>query len=862
VAGDPFELLPLALSRPREALARARTLLAGSPPPLTASIAHQARGVVLRDFGDTDAALRELRTAVRFARRCGDPGREADVLATLGVALVHAGRTGPGMAALDRAVTQSQGTDAAKVRFRRAVVLNVLGRHAEALADLRRAIPVLRRTGDTLWTARACTARGMVHLGLGAADRADGDFLTAEQLYAEVDQEVESVFAVHNRGLAAFRLGDLPTALARLDEAALRYRELGVPVPELNIDRCAVLLAAGLAADALAEADTGIRQVESIRGQATRRAELLLMAARAALAAGDPTAAIDRARAAARLFAAQQRRWWEAHARLTLAQARLARGDPPGRLLAQAVRTADVLTELRSPDAAQAHLLAGRLALTVGRAEVAAVHLGTAARAGRRGAAQARASGWLAAALRAERQREVLGACRRGLDVLAEHRLSLGAAELRALVTMQGAELVTLALRACLDAGRPRDLLVWSERWRATALAVPAVRPVDDRALQAELTAFREISNALERARSAGTAVAALHREQRRLERQIRSRTRHVPGHGQASGGGLDVGALLDALGETRLAEIVNVDGTLYVLVCGAGQVRRYRAGAADTAAAEVEYARSTLGRIAVQGAFVPLADTGARLQEALLGEAAERLGDGPVVIVPPGSLHGVPWALLPALRDRALSVAPSATAWLKARAAAWSTSVPADGHAVLVRGPELHSGGAEVTELARRYGKATVLEGEQATAARVLAAIDGCAIAHLAAHGVFRADSPLFSSLRMHDGPLIVHDFERLRRAPHHLVLSSCDSARMAPVGADEMLGLASALLPLGTAAIVASLVRVNDAATVPLMLALHDALRCGASPAEALRRARAAVPDDPVHEATALSFVALGAG
>ena len=38
------------------------------------------------------------------------------------------------------------------------------------------------------------------------------------------------------------------------------------------------------------------------------------------------------------------------------------------------------------------------------------------------------------------------------------------------------------------------------------------------------------------------------------------------------------------------------------------------------------------------------------------------------------------------------------------------------------------------------------------ATTARVLKAIDGAGLAHIAAHGVFRADSPLFSYLRLDD--------------------------------------------------------------------------------------------------------------
>ena len=58
-----------------------------------------------------------------------------------------------------------------------------------------------------------------------------------------------------------------------------------------------------------------------------------------------------------------------------------------------------------------------------------------------------------------------------------------------------------------------------------------------------------------------------------------------------------------------------------------------------------------------------------------------------------------------------------------------------------------------------------------------------------------------------------------------------------------------------------MASIVPVNDLALVPVMLALHDALRRGATLPEALLAARRAVGDDPQAEATAHSFMALGA-
>ena len=150
-------------------------------------------------------------------------------------------------------------------------------------------------------------------------------------------------------------------------------------------------------------------------------------------------------------------------------------------------------------------------------------------------------------------------------------------------------------------------------------------------------------------------------------------------------------------------------------------------------------------------------------------------------------------------------------------------------------------SQGAEVPRLAADYSgevEPVVLGDGTATAARVLGAIDGARLVHIAAHGTFRADSPLFSALRLDDGPLTVYDLERLRRGPRQLVLSSCDSGVVAPVGADEVLGLASSLIPLGTTAIVASVVPVNDVAVVPLMIAVHRELRSGASLAEALAR------------------------
>ncbi len=870
------DLLLLAMSRPREALAKARAVLAGRPTAYEASVAHQAAGIVLREVGDVNAGVSESRAALRLARRTGSAAREADVLATLGVALVYAGQTRPGLAALEQAVQNTRGVLAGRVRLRRAIVLWTIGQHDAALEDLRRAVGVLTQADDQVWAARALSTRGLVNASLGFPGRADADFAAAQRSFAATGQDLQSANSTLNRAYCAYLRGDLPAALYRLDEAAIRYRPLDVPTPALSIDRCSVLLAASLADEALAEAGTAVHEIETAHGRSTKKAELLLMAANCALAAGQPQPALDWAQQAHRLFRSQQSSWWQARSAGVLVEAKYAAKLASPRLLREAERAAASLEAARSGDAARAHLLAGRIAQQLGRPAAADRHFALAADSRRRGAALSRACGWLSQALRAEatgQSRGMLAACRRGLEVLDDHLATLGGSELRAQATAHGSELAALAQRHAAGARRPRLLLVWSERWRARALAVPPVRPLADAELNAGLVALRDVVRRRDAVRAAATPAllqreqARLEREQLQIERMVRTRALRARGNGGPGHTGVSVPELLDGLdglGGARLAEIVDVDGVLQVLVCGAGQVRQFTAGRAADASRAADFARFALRRLArsppgddLDSALTLLRAAGPKLEAALLGPAVRHLGDGPVVIVPPGKLHAIPWALIPALRARVLSVVPSAAAWLRARAVA----PPARRHVVLARGPGLASNGAEVPAVAQLYDDVTVLTEGEATSGRVLRALDGVWLAHIAAHGSFRADSPLFSSLRMVDGPLTIYDFEGLRHGPYRLVLPSCDSGVLAPRGADELLGLVSSLLPLGTAGIIAAVVPLNDEAVVPVMLDLHRHVRVGRSLAESLHAIRRETAADPVRQATVMSLIALGA-
>jgi len=336
-----------------------------------------------------------------------------------------------------------------------------------------------------------------------------------------------------------------------------------------------------------------------------------------------------------------------------------------------------------------------------------------------------------------------------------------------------------------------------------------------------------------------------------------------TPGQKETGEQRFEVGRLLDSLGERQLVSIVEVDGELTVLVAAGGRVRKFSAGRQEDAAREVDYARFALRGAAGMGisraeiALRRLEAGGPGLQQILFGDAVRALGDGPLIIVPPARLHATPWGVLPAMRNRPFAVAPSAASWLRAA----TRRAPRRRDVVLVAGPNLGSRGAEITTLRRTYEDARVLANGTATCEDALKALNGAWLAHIAAHGVLRADNPLFSALTLDDGPLTVYDLERLRRAPYRLILSACESGIGTKAGADEVLGLASAVISLGTAGLLGSTVIVDDAAVVEVSLIVHEHLRAGTDLAHALYRARQATAGDPVAHATSLAFLALGA-
>ncbi|MDQ3062322.1 MAG: CHAT domain-containing protein, partial [Acidobacteriota bacterium] len=147
---------------------------------------------------------------------------------------------------------------------------------------------------------------------------------------------------------------------------------------------------------------------------------------------------------------------------------------------------------------------------------------------------------------------------------------------------------------------------------------------------------------------------------------------------------------------------------------------------------------------------------------------------------------------------------------------------------------------GEETKTLAKLFPNSLTLLDASANFGELTKNTSNIDILHLACHGQFRAENPLFSSLKLFDRWLTVRDIDSLKLNADLIVLSACETgvSRIAP--GDELLGLARGFFSAGASSLVLSLWNVHDQTTVELMKCFYREIRAGILPAAALRRAQ----------------------
>lgn len=843
VAQAAFELVEADASAAALLAERALRLARRQRHPEAEVAALHALSFAQHELGDR-RAIRTIRRAVRRGERHGLVRRTALARRRLALDLAGRGAINAAMRELELAYAALDPHEQARSEVFRIAVLWYAGGTTGPLTGTDSALATLRERGDAFWEAQLLRNRGGLFAERGETVAAERDLTRARELFMSLGATAAAFATEIELAGSALMRGDLPECLARLD--AIDTRDVSPRITaELAFFRASATAAARLRGESL----QALREAEASWKSSGRDDHGgRLEAIRLTLLAGDAAGARTLALQTQRSFVAQGRHVYAARAASLALASSIAAGDVRRSALRSGRRAAMILADAGwQGEARRAQLLVARAAFELGSPDVATRELAGCSVLLHRGPLADRIEAWHVKALLRLRSGDRAGglrALRTGLDLLEAHRETLGASDLRASASEIGVELAQLGLRTALAGADTGTMLAWAERLRASALRLPPVTPPDTPELRDRAAELRRVSAEIWRAERSQRATRALLARQAALETTIRRVSRHAAGARARRSAPPSRRELTDALADAALVELIELDGSLTALTLVAGRLARHELGPVAPVKEELEWLRFALVRLARRGHGVAqraamLQGAGAsaeRLGERLLAPLADRLDDRKLLIVPTGALHVLPWAILPQLRGRPVVVAPSAATWLARQAPRTGRA----GKVVLVAGPRLRHATAELEAVSGFYPRVINLGGRRATVAAVMRALDGASVAHLACHGHFRADSPLFSSLELADGPLNAYELQRLRRPPRLIILSACDLGTSDTRPGDELLGFAAALIGMGTRAIIASVAPVPDSGAKRVMVALHGHLAAGASPSVALAKSQ----------------------
>lgn len=682
--------------------------------------------------------------------------------------------------------------------------------------------------------------RGLANITLRRPAEGRRDLGAALRLAVEQDWPEVVFKAQHNLGCLEFFVGHLPAAIRLMHEAD----EMPVRVDRLQSRRdiAAALLEVGLVDPARELLRLALRSARSRRLRLDE-GNILLDLAGANLLTGNVRGAARSAAAAARAFRSYGDERLASHADLMTIATDLARGragslpDPAlvsatGATGRMATRLLAEATLVRGEAGEARRLLDGLRGRSVeGIDAVMHEHL-----------LRARLASY--SDDRSGAEREFASAARK----LVQMQGSVASLEARAAVAVHGARLADYDLSEAMRQGDPAHVFRAIERWRAASQRLPTVHPHPDPAVALLVMRLRQLRRDAQGGEDSPASRAEIASSEQQLGRRLWAAGADVTAVGLSPASYRSVRSRLADSGTTLLYYFRHAR-TVHLLVVGGhgSAIHRLAPGAEiDALAARLEAdlrVRAHAGDSpAVKGAIDRgIARTVAWLDAALLPPGLVASSTGTMLVAPSRALASIPWSMLPTLATRAVVVAPSVSRWC--------STAPSPGtvdRAALLLGPRIPTGGNELAAVAdvwRSAGRA-VASHPLATTTDLLDAFAAADLVHVAAHGVHAQQSPLFSRLELHDGPLFAHELTGRDRVAQHVVLSACDLGRSRVGAGDEPLGIVAALLGLGVPSVLAAAGPVDDALATLVMTSYHRGLAAGDSAAESLRAARVEHP------------------
>jgi CHAT domain-containing protein len=252
-------------------------------------------------------------------------------------------------------------------------------------------------------------------------------------------------------------------------------------------------------------------------------------------------------------------------------------------------------------------------------------------------------------------------------------------------------------------------------------------------------------------------------------------------------------------------------------------------------------------------------------LYQELVAPIRHLLDTRHLVFVQHGLLHYVPFHALhdgsSYLIDRySISYAPSASVYTHCQ----TKVVTATGDSLILGVPDARTPAirTEVDALARIMPNSKLFLGEEATEAVLQTRGPLSKWIHIATHGYFRQDNPMFSSIRLGTSHLSLYDMAHLQLPVELVVLSGCATGLNVVTPGDELMGLVRGLLQAGAQSLVLSLWDVHDESTKEFMVEFYTQLQQGHSKAEAMRTAFIALRERHPHPYYWAPFLLIGKG
>jgi CHAT domain-containing protein len=250
-------------------------------------------------------------------------------------------------------------------------------------------------------------------------------------------------------------------------------------------------------------------------------------------------------------------------------------------------------------------------------------------------------------------------------------------------------------------------------------------------------------------------------------------------------------------------------------------------------------------------------------LHKQLIRPLESTLQNRNLIIVPQGGLHYLPFHALYdgdayLIENCEVSYAPSAAIFERCL----HREVHGLDRALLLgvsdeQTPRIHD---EIRSIGGIFGDTTAFVDAAATADALRLHSTAADVVHLACHGQFRSDNPLFSALLLADGWFTVRDAYSLRLDNALVTLSACETGANVVAPGDELIGLARGFFSAGACSVLLSLWMVDDEATNQMMVDFYREIKAGSSLSTSLRAAQLRMLKEMPHPFFWSPFVLVG--